>query len=191
MINYALLADSQAHYGRHGFSRIEVPWTVSDAVSAMTRPPGAVPYKLEHNGKCLVGSAEQSFVYMMVKGYLPAGRYQAVTPCFRDEFFDETHSKYFMKNELIDTESATDADAERCCGIALDFFARHLGACDVVRTQHGWDIECDGLELGSYGRRNTETLEWVYATGCAEPRMSLALKRRMIMGKTSASQYII
>lgn len=184
MIDYALLADSVDFYSQRGFTRIEVPWTVSEAVNSITKPKWAVSYKLEHNGKCLVGSAEQSFVYMMVKGYLAAGRWQAITPCFRDEFFDETHSKYFMKNELINTMDVSERSVEECCDTALSFFRKHAGKdCEAVKTPEGWDIELNGLELGSYGLRISDTLAWVYATGCAEPRFSTAIRRIMLHSK--------
>lgn len=34
-------------------------------------------------------------------------------------------------------------------------------------------LEYNGYELGLYGIRSSEFLDWIYATGCAEPRMSV------------------
>jgi aspartyl-tRNA synthetase len=44
----------------------------------------------------------------------------------------------------------------------------------VVKTDFGFDIELNGIELGSYGiRRNQENkLLWIHGTGLAEPRFS-------------------
>lgn len=42
----------------------------------------------------------------------------------------------------------------------------------MVGTTDGYDITYKGIELGSYGMRKCEFLEWVYGTGCAEPRLS-------------------
>jgi hypothetical protein len=46
---------------------------------------------------------------------------------------------------------------------------------EVSNTQV--DIEFAGIELGSYGIRSCDFLDWVYGTGVAEPRLS------SIMGK--------
>lgn len=180
MINYQILADSQKHYLEKGFIKIESPWAVSEAVSAITRPKGLVPYKLEHNGKCLVGSGEQSFLYMMTKGFLPSGRYQTITPCFRDESFDTLHMKYFMKNELIITDSMNDSNLFGLIEDALAFFRKYLKPSEVNfrRCSGGvFDIMWrDEYELGSYGKRKHDQLEWIYGTGVAEPRLSHIIK---------------
>jgi hypothetical protein len=171
MIDYKLLAESIDYYGGHSFVRIEAPWTVSQQILALTLPPGKIPYQLEHNRKCLVGSGEQSFLYLYNKGFLPKGKFQTVTPCFRDEEFSLTHTKYFMKNELIITDVVNEGTllwvVERC----QIFFKRILQKrIDVVKTDTGYDLECDGVELGSYGIRSFPFLKYIYGTGVAEPR---------------------
>ena len=106
MIDYSILAASTDYYTSKGFKRIESPWTVTQAVSEITKPKGAKEFALVHDdGKVLVASAEQSFLYLYLKGFLPLGQYQSITPCFRSEPFDQLHTKYFMKNELIETEN--------------------------------------------------------------------------------------
>ena len=35
-----------------------------------------------------------------------------------------------------------------------------------------YDIDYHGIELGSYGIRHCQFLNWIYGTGCAEPRLS-------------------
>lgn len=177
MINYEILHKSSLYYEKTGFSRIEAPWTVSEQIDNLTKPPARVSYKLIHNGKCLVASGEQSFLYLGLKGFLPKGRYHTITPCFRDEYFDLLHTKYFIKNELIDTENVTSSSLTRMVEIALKFyqpfFTKELS---VVKTEIGFDIEIEGKELGSYGIRSCEFMDWVYGTGCAEPRTSNMIK---------------
>jgi hypothetical protein len=46
----------------------------------------------------------------------------------------------------------------------------------IVTTSDGYDIEYNGVEIGSYGIRKTSFLEWIYGTGLAEPRFSRSLK---------------
>ncbi len=172
MINYALLHDSVVYYEAMGFQRIEVPWTVSEYTADITKPIGVGSYQLKHNNKCLVASAEQSFLYLYLKEFLPKGQFQAITPCFRHDAFDNLHSKYFMKNELIKTTKVTRSNLEQLTDIALGFFQKHLPLSEVVTTPEGFDIVCKGHELGSYGIRECEFLEWIYGTGLAEPRLS-------------------
>lgn len=178
MVDYKLISDSIEHYNSEGFTRIETPWTVSAAIDNITRPEDKLPYELVHNGKRLVASGEQSFLYLMVKGYLPEGRYQTVTPCFRNEPYDTTHSKNFIKNELIITKDV-DNTSVRLSVIdpALNFFNNKLQGVELVGTEQGWDIMCNGVELGSYGIRSYEGMKWIYGTGCAEPRTSKLIKQ--------------
>lgn len=50
-----------------------------------------------------------------------------------------------------------------------------------VETSAGWDVEVDGVEVGSYGhnelRDGDAPFVWVYGTGLAEPRLSQAIAR--------------
>lgn len=177
MIDYKLLNDSIDYYEKHGFSRIESPWTVSEKVDNITKPSDRIPFQLKHNNKCLVASGEQSFLYLYLKNFLPKGQFQTVTPCFRFESFDFLHTKYFMKNELIKTDLVNIYELDMIVQKALDFyqplFKKEL---EVIKTDIGFDIEIDGKELGSYGIRICEFLEWIYGTACAEPRTSSLMK---------------
>lgn len=182
MIDYGIINDSTIYYDSHGFSRIESPWTVTKYVSSITKPPGGVDYDIKpnsgilHNNKVLVASGEQSFLYLYLKGFLPKGRFQTITPCFRFEDFDFLHTKYFIKNELIETKDVSEKSLDDIIGICLDFFNKYL-PCEAVRTEIGWDI-CGGvIELGSYGIRSCEYLDWIYATGVAEPRLSSIINK--------------
>ena len=176
MINYALLDDSIRWYAGSGFLRIEAPWTVSEKVDDITRPPDRIHFQLKHNDKCLVASGEQSFLYLYLKDFLPKGQYQTITPCYRYESFDYLHTKYFMKNELIKTDKVDQYELEKMVDMCLGWFRRFLPAAEVIKTDIGFDIEVFGKELGSYGIRSCEFLDWVYGTGCAEPRTSNLMK---------------
>ena len=100
MINYNNLAKSIEFYEIQGYKRIEAPWLVPPCIDNITKPKNKRHYMLKHNNKCLVASGEQSFMYLYLKENLPLGKFQTITPCFRDERYDLYHEKYFMKNEL-------------------------------------------------------------------------------------------
>jgi hypothetical protein len=176
MINYGIIQNSIEFYTTRGFSRIESPWTVSEYVNDITRPKDRIPFQLKHNNKCLVASGEQSFLYLYLKEFLPKGQFQTVTPCYRYESFDYTHTKYFIKNELIKTDVVNTFELERMVDISLSFFKIYLKDSEVVKTNDGFDIEYKGNELGSYGIRECEFLKWIYGTGCAEPRLSKLIR---------------
>lgn len=180
MINYEHIHKSIEFYQKINYKRIEAPWTVTQAISDITKPVGGKDFTIVEKNKVLVASGEQSFLYMYTKGFLPKGRFQTVTPCFRDEVFDLTHTKYFIKNELIDTEVVTVKRLSEMMMFAKAFFKSILGD-DIkiysVRTgDESFDIVAyindKEYELGSYGIRHCDFLSWVYGTGCAEPRLS-------------------
>jgi hypothetical protein len=187
MIDYSIIDASIKHYAALGFARIESPWTVTKAVSDITRPPNAKEFALKHeDGKVLVASGEQSFLYLYLKGFLPKGRFQTVTPCFRHESFDGLHTKYFIKNELIITDKTTRSALDEVIENALDFFSKFFprkGLRIITGPRHSFDIVygeegyIGEVELGSYGVRRCEFLTWIYATGCAEPRTSATMKK--------------
>ncbi|MCX5657683.1 MAG: hypothetical protein NTZ48_05620 [Candidatus Omnitrophica bacterium] len=177
MINYQNIANSIEYYSKHGFIRVEVPWAVTKEVSGITRPPEARDFSINETGKVLVASAEQGFLYQYLKEFLPKGRFQAVTPCFRNNSFDELHTKYFMKNELIDTIKVDLSTLHKMLRQAQCFFQNHLPEPEkvIVKKIPGetqFDIEYKGIELGSYGIRHCSFISWVYGTACAEPRLS-------------------
>lgn len=174
MINYKILDESLTFYEGKGFKRIEAPWTVSEYVDNITKPSDKLSFQLKHNDKCLVASGEQSFLYLYLKDFLPKGRFQTITPCFRYESFDFLHTKYFMKNELIITDNVNDGNLLNIVDTALEFYSKYLPKNDLIITSdlHGFDIMYKGTELGSYGIRNCDFLTWIYGTGCAEPRFS-------------------
>lgn len=178
MIDYALLDKSINYYSDLGFSRVESPWAVTEEISDLTKPEGAINFKLEHSGKCLVASGEQSFLYLYLKDFLPKGEFQTITPCFRHEPFDFLHTKYFIKNELIKTDKVDEEELWTIVNKAYSFFDSLFPnkTPSIVRTSIGFDIEIEGNELGSYGIRTSKFLKWIYGTACAEPRTSNLIK---------------
>ena len=173
MIDYKLLAESQEFYEDRGFEVMETPWTVTKEISDAT---GAEHdnWTIKEKGKVLVASAEQGFLYLMNKGFLSDGYYQSISPCFRSDSFSWTHTKYFMKNELI---KIGDTNLKNLINPALDFFRKiGLEEAEIKETSEGSDIVFRGIELGSYGKRKFKDLQWVFGTAIAEPRTSRVLK---------------
>lgn len=178
MINFDYINKSILFYEDSGFKRVESPWTVTQAVSDITKPPGAKDFTITEKNKVLVASGEQSFLYMYLKGFLPLGQFQTVTPCFRDESFDDLHTKYFIKNELIKTDVVNEKELEKVISTALNFFKTiYKGPIDIQQISNlSYDIICNDIEIGSYGIRSCSYLNWIYGTGLAEPRFSNMVK---------------
>ena len=185
MINYGKIDKIISFYEKNNFKNIEVPWLVTEEILIITRPEGTRLFKLEkhENNKCLVASAEQSFLYQYNKGFLSKGQFQATTPCFRFENFDDIHTKYFIKTELIKTDEVSIDNLIELVNLALTAFKEviPLECHEYLSTQ--WtdnksiDINLSGIELGSYGIRSCSFLTWIYGTGIAEPRLSKAIKK--------------
>jgi hypothetical protein len=182
-ITWGYFASAQEYYTALGYTYTEVPWVVPVSVVRATNVRHSVREWTTPNG-ALVGSAEQSFVHMALQGDLPLhGQYFAITPCFRVEpFIDEQHHSHFMKCELfMPVTVADDCDIRDVAEDALAFFqglAHGVGTPEIVRTREGLDIMLNGIELGSYGYGEVPGTEvkWVYGTGLAEPRLSVALR---------------
>lgn len=174
MIDYALIDRSISFYS--SFTRIEVPWMVSQEISNLTCPSERRhDFVLSHNQKTLVASGEQSFLYLYCKEFLPLGRFQAVTPCFRNDYHDVTHRKHFIKNELIVTDDVSEDNLQKVIDLSVRFFhSEGFEELEVVQETLGssYDILYKGTELGSYGIRTCPFLTWIYGTGVAEPRTS-------------------
>ena len=184
MINYLRLGQSQEYYEALGYQRLEAPWWVPAGIMEITRPEDRTEdsiYFLPKNQKALVASGEQSLLYLANQGLLPKGMYQTVTPCFRDEVQSPLRRKFFMKNELMIANSSSQNDLEKAIDNALSFYKTQvpdLNKLAVVTTKEGFDIEYAGIEIGSYGIRSCSFLDWIYATGLAEPRFSRAIKSK-------------
>lgn len=178
------LQEAREFYASTGVKYIEVPWIVSrEAIDATIPDPTIKPHEVILDGEnkgCLVGSAETSFVQMLLDNKLePFVEYQAITPCFRGDQIDLLHSNYFMKLELfMYTEDRTYTSShflERAAelftnlGIKTRWLSTPVGH-DLVDSKYG-------IELGSYGRRGYKGMSWVMGTGIAQPRTSQVLDR--------------
>lgn len=178
MIDFNLINKSIDYYSTIGFQRIETPWLVTEAVDSITRPRNVKPYIVEAKKKNLIASGEQGFLYLYLKEYLPKGKFQTTTPCFRNDSFDYTHTKYFIKNELINTKDVNCQQLLYMVEQAEKFFNSLLikGSVNIIDTSDGFDIMLGEYELGSYGIRECKFLKWIYGTACAEPRTSKLIK---------------
>lgn len=178
-INYARIGQAQTFYRAAGYGNVEVPWIVTPAAVVATLPPKKK--MIQSNFGCHVGSAEQGFIQMMIDGTLEPGKWQATGPCFREEEeYNELTRQTFFKTELIwympeDEKSAYEQvmnDALQC------FFAISDGdAFNIMQTDEGVDIFCNGVELGSYGVRKMGDHLWVFGTGIAEPRFTMVVQK--------------
>lgn len=189
-INYSLLHEAIEYYSKQGYKLIEVPWIVDEKVAKITLPEGAKPYYTE--GGVLVGSAEQGFLQMIINNLNSVPKKaMAITPCFRGESnTNDATRNYFMKLELIKAVSSTDIDLQSAVldvvTSSLNFFRKYLGeevtSFHTSEGRYTKDIMFRGLELGSYGFRSHDLkslylkghISWVFGTGLAEPRLSIA-----------------
>lgn len=134
-------------------------------------------YFLGANNKTLVASGEQGYLYLMLKGFLPKGKYVTITPCFRNESQGLLHRKQFIKCELIDVDSNSDESLQSILRDATSFMRKYLQV-EIIPTEGeklasaSYDLRYEGVELGSYGIRQFGSMRWIYGTGIAEPRFS-------------------
>lgn len=173
MIDYHALHQAEIFYASNRYQRIDVPWIVSAEASSVTKPP-YVKGMILTDGTELVASAEQGFIQLMLEGKLtPAKKYQATSPCFRDEpVYDEYHLPYFMKLELCHYMPSDPVSALQ--SIITDA-ALHMGGTVREIKENGEIDLLDAytkIELGSYGIRHYKEHYWVYGTGLALPRYS-------------------
>lgn len=182
IMDLGLMMKAVAFYGRT-IEMISVPYLADPDILAFTCPPSVVDQRLTHfNGKQYVASAEQSFLQMEKDGFefACANPYMALTPCYRTEpVLDSSHFNIFLKLEIFELYplNRTSGDLDYAL-LMQDFFLTVGVKTEIVQTDIGYDVESmEGLELGSFGYRYTpEGHLYIYATGLAEPRASLALR---------------
>lgn len=188
-IDYAMLAEAVTYYKSLGYTQIEVPWIVEKDVSMQTCPHENNAFKLDGGNKHLIGSAEQGFIQILKlnPNLLDYDKfYFSVSPCFRYETQDELHSLWFMKLELF-----LKRRPESC------HLLSHLHLMDAARRLFNKlindkvtyylrrdnlkydDIVYNGIELGSYGKRDYNGIDFLYGTGLALPRMSIAISSKI------------
>lgn len=180
-INYLNIGQAISFYKRRGFKLIDVPWRVPMKIQRLTYPL----LSGEDEVKKMVGSAEQSFLWLDTEGKLGKDRYIACSPCFRKEDeYNELKRPYFMKVELYQNIHVDEANLQEMIDIAYECMYKvsseewwNDNEYQVVKTPEGFDIEMNGIEVGSYGIRTLDSgFSWIYGTGIAEPRFSVAMK---------------
>ena len=175
-INWQYLTSAMSFYSSKGFKYIDLDWTVDEEISGRTKPLGKKDFFIRD--KVLVASAEQSFLQLIKDDKLISGKYCGITPCFRDEYeIDYLHQQYFMKVELIDTENVYKISLDKMITFAKEYYSQYLDV-EVLVCDDTYDIiDCKHkIELGSYGIRKMNSIDYIFGTGCAEPRLSKVLK---------------
>ena len=189
VIDYQKIASANKYYEDLGFEILDAPWWVPRPIMKITSPGPSndnLEYFLPKNEKCLVASGEQSFLYMSNKGLLPKGKFQCTTPCFREEIQGDMKCKFFIKNELIITKDVNESVLQQTILDCVNFFKSQVPHPELVEVgdlNGSFDIEYDGIELGSYGIREVSFLKWIFATGCAEPRLTQAIAQQAFNSK--------
>lgn len=179
-IDWRLLGKAQDFYASYGYRYVETPWIASiPACQATYHSP-----RFNVAGGCLVGSGEQGLLQVAYDTGLESGLYMTTTPCFRDEPVEDLlHQQQFMKLELMWLQPTSIMGLDRVIGTALNFFKinsnRRTEDFGIEATGEGFDITCDGIELGSYGTRKAQIGErsffWTYGTGLALPRFTTVI----------------
>lgn len=172
-----MLSKAIEFYTRHGVKFIELDWTVDPLYSHVTKPFDRADFFVKD--KTLVASGEQSFIEKMCKGELDENVvYMGITPCFRDEDYeDDLHKYYFLKLELF-TISDDSKKYKQLIELAYRFFTSELSlTVNSCKTgKHSMDIMSENnIELGSYLHysKNIDGVDykWSCGTGVAMPRI--------------------
>lgn len=173
-IDYSKIAAAINFYKQKGFEYIEVPWDTPRKYREITF--SGVDFDPIGDDRYLVGSAEQSFIYLFDQNKLKRGSYVTCTPCHRGDVVDATHQQYFLKVELFDSNDTSGRRLNHIINLADEFFSRYIST-NIIQTDNlVYDIETvTGIELGSYGIRKWRDKNWIFATGLAEPRLSKSM----------------
>ena len=180
-INWSRLVETLDHFRTNrDFEQIEVPWLVSLDAIRMTHNGPAEPTL---QNLYVVGSAEQSFLELDLHGMIHPGKYVSLTPCFRDEpVLSKFTNLHFMKVELyqtVDVEIGNLQYLVNACSLWFEHLAKGTDSeIKIVQTYEGYDINLNGIEVGSYGMRTVNGHSWIYGTALAEPRFSVALNHK-------------
>ena len=182
-IDARLLADAQSYYASYGYVDTPTPWLVGEAAYRATLPPDHEGLEWQSPvGGYHVGSAEQGFMQLIDDDLPIPERAQSASPCYRGEpAYDELHWPYFYKLELYnaDVSNASLAEMITC---ARGLFTQLGIPTRIIQTGgRAYDIETamTHIELGSYGVRTFQGREWLYGTGLALPRATIAKEREL------------
>lgn len=180
-IDWNLINSAIRYYRKCGYKYIEVPWIVHESVNKMTLPNNVSSLTIENKGS-LIGSAEQGILSLVVNNQLEKGKYVACSPCFRNEpKLDRLHQTYFMKVELYNdldvNENTVSSMIQTVENFLLSEF-ENIRRYNIIKekTNYETDILLNGIEIGSYGIRTINAHSWVYGTGLALPRLTLAME---------------
>lgn len=185
-VNYRRLLKSIDYYNDKGYKRLNLPWIVDEKYVNLTYKGGNK--FIIKDGRALLGSAEQAFLKEVLENTLE-GKYQCVTPCFRNDIEDDLHFEYFMKNELfVYNEKYNFKDyeliLEKMVKDAYDFFGvqPYISSIKIIETPESllsYDILLNNIEVGSYLIREVELdgkkIMYTCGTGLAEPRFETAM----------------
>lgn len=173
----------------NGAQYVSLPWVASDTFAHCTKPDHVVERQGQsQNGLFLVASGEQVFLELAASNQLNEDvTYVGWTPCFRQEpHWDASHHHYFLKAEAYRRISSSCGFSELMSMIqsAKNVFASlmdeklhpFLSIVKIETDHEQWDIVLGETEIGSYGIRKHPMNEahYIYATVCAEPRLSYA-----------------
>ena len=162
-------------YSSMGYQYIDVPWCADASTIMMTygRVNNVIDGDLD---RCLVGSAEQSFLSIR-ETLKPGSIYISCTPCFRQEsLINYLNRPYFMKVEMFCLGEDKSKEMLNSAKVAMNLISRGSAETSVVKTHDGFDLEISGIEVGSYGFTSTKDVSWSCGTGIAEPRFSVAVR---------------
>ncbi len=104
MINYSIISEAMDFYSRNGFQPIETPWIVPSDISAVTKPK-IFNTKFACNSGVLVGSAEQGFLDLIMKGELKPGN-KIMSLC-------ELSDVYLTVQQLAEDEGLSMSDLQK------------------------------------------------------------------------------
>jgi aspartyl-tRNA synthetase len=183
IIDWRLIATAQNYYESLGYQYIETPWIVPTTYTEKTKPFKDKSFVLDsdlfkNQSNELVGSAEQAFLYLIDNEKMKPGKYLSISPCFRTDDYDELHQPWFLKLELIIVEP-TDKDAvNSILEDSFNFFRTiTTGNLEIINLpDKSYDINLNGIEIGSYGLRAINNTNYIYGTGLALPRFNIADK---------------
>lgn len=172
-INATLIYSAMSFFKDRGYRFITAPMLVDEDVVRFTMPKDHTPKF--HNGKCYVGSAEQSIYQMIKEGKDLPPKVLMITPCQRDEeVLDDLHQEIFLKIELACADNTL---SYRCiANDAIDFYDTLTDKAIMIDFYDSIDIEVNGIEVGSYGCREYMGRIINFGTGLALPRFTQALK---------------
>ncbi len=182
-IDARLLADAQSYFASYGYVDTPTPWLVGETAYRATLPPDHEGLEWQSPvGGYHVGSAEQGFMQLIADGMPIPKRAQSTSPCYRGEpAYDELHWPYFYKLELYNAD-VSDASLAEMITCARGLFTQLGIPTRIIQTgERAYDIETatTHFELGSYGVRTFQGREWLYGTGLALPRATIAKEREL------------